>query len=445
MNNRWFEVDKEGLSNLVEKHGKGRLIAELLQNALDENVSTVAIAITPQPGRPIAEVVVVDDSPDGFRDLAHAYTLFADSCKKDNPEKRGRFNLGEKLVLALCRSATISTTTGTVVFGEDGQRHAKPRSKRERGSEFRAFIRMNRAEYDQTVTYLNTVLIPTGTTVTLNDHVLEPRIPIHTFEANLETEIADENRILRTRTRKARIELFERKVGETASLYELGLPVVETGDKWHINVCQKVPLTLDRDNVRPSYLQRLRTLVFNEMHSHLNQEEANSTWVQEATSHPDCADPAINTFLDLRFGQNRASYDPTDAEAGKRIQSAGGTIVTGSMLNKQQWQKAKEADAIHPAGKISPTPRPYSDDPDAPPEKILPPDQWTRGHPGHCGLREVPGPGADGRCTHRQSDTSPQQLRSLLRVRLTHLQPAAFGPPLVRARADRGGGRAAHP
>ncbi|HWG42801.1 MAG TPA: hypothetical protein VN688_08455 [Gemmataceae bacterium] len=377
MNNRWFDVDKEGLGKLVESHGKGRLIAELLQNALDERVTTVAINLTPLPGRPIAELVVEDDCPEGFKDLAHAYTLFADSYKKDDPEKRGRFNLGEKLVLALCRTAAISTTTGTVVFDESGGRHLKPRSKRERGSEFRATIRMTRAECDDAIAFLNTVLVPSNTLVTLNGQPLQPCVPLHAFEVNLDTEITDENRILRTRVRKTRVELFEPKAGEPASIYEMGLPVVETGDKWHINVCQKVPLNLNRDNVRPAYLQRLRTLVFNEMHSHLNHEDANSTWVQEATSHADCSDAGIAKLLDLRFGENRAAYDTTDPEASKRIQSSGGTIVTGSMLNKQQWQKAKEAAAIQPAGKISPSPRPYSDDPDAPLEKVVPPDQWT--------------------------------------------------------------------
>jgi len=379
MNNRWFDVDKEGLSKLMENHGKGRLIAELLQNALDEQVTSVTIKLTTFPGRPIAELVVEDDSPDGFKDLAHAYTLFADSYKKDNPEKRGRFNLGEKLVLALCRSASISTTTGTVVFDEDGHRHLKPRSKRERGSEFRAMLRMNRAEYDDAIAFLNTVLIPVGTTVPLNGESLHPRVPLHSFEVSLETEVADEERVLRTRTRKTRVELFEPKLGETACIYELGLPVVETGDKWHINVGQKVPLNLNRDNVRPAYLQRLRSIVFNEMHSHLNHEDANSTWVQEATSHADCSPAGIDSFLTLRFGENRASYDPTDPEAGKRIQSTGGTIVTGSMLNKQQWQKAKEADAIQPAGKVCPTPKPYSDNADAPRETLVPADQWTEG------------------------------------------------------------------
>jgi hypothetical protein len=59
--------------------------------------------------------VVEDDAPEGFYDLTHAYTMFARTRKRSSPDKRGRFNLGEKQVLALCREARIVTTKGTAV------------------------------------------------------------------------------------------------------------------------------------------------------------------------------------------------------------------------------------------------------------------------------------------------------------------------------------------
>lgn len=62
-------------------------------------------------GRALLEVT--DDSPEGFADLTHAYTLFAESAKKGDPLKRGPFNLGEKLVLAISDTVQIATTTGT--------------------------------------------------------------------------------------------------------------------------------------------------------------------------------------------------------------------------------------------------------------------------------------------------------------------------------------------
>lgn len=377
MTNHWFAVDKDGLRKLIEQHGKGRLIAELVQNALDEKVTTVTIRLTPQPGRPVAELSIEDDAPEGFRNLEHAYTLFAESYKKAAPEKRGRFNLGEKLVLAMCQEATIVTTTGTVIFDAAGQRHTKPRSKRDRGSLLQAKLPMTRAEHDEVRTYLHGLLIPEGVTVTLNGDPLSARKPTHSFEASLETEVADDDGTLRRRARKTRVELYEPRAGETATLYEMGLPVVETGDRWHVNVGQKVPLTLSRDNVPPAYLRAIRTLVLNETHDRLTPEDANAVWVQQATCDEACSQEAIRTFLDRRFGENRAAYDPTDSEANKAVQADGGTIITGSMLKKEQWQKAKEAGAVLPAGKIKPTAKPYSLDPNAPAADVIAPEHWT--------------------------------------------------------------------
>jgi hypothetical protein len=70
--------------------------------------------------------------------------------------------------------------------------------------------------------------------------------------------VADEQGIMRPRQRKTQVAIFEALPGETPSLYEMGLPVVATGDKWHIGVGQKVPLNRDRDNVKPAYLQAVR-------------------------------------------------------------------------------------------------------------------------------------------------------------------------------------------
>ena len=86
-------------------------------------------------------------------------------------------------------------------------------------------------------------------------------------------------------------------------------------------------------------VQRVRTLVFNEMHSHLNHEDANSTWIQEATSHTDCSDAGMAKFLDLRFGENRAAYDPTDPStifAGTRP-----AALFRSTDGGQHWEKLR--------------------------------------------------------------------------------------------------------
>jgi hypothetical protein len=164
-------------------------------------LTRIAITLSLVPGRPLADLTVEDDSPEGFHDLAHAYTLFAESYKRRNPEQRGQYNFGEKLVLAMCETASISTTKGTVIFDAEG-RTEKPRQKRERGSVFQGRIKMTRDEYPPVLDYLRSLLLPKDITVMLNGAQLLARKAMHGFEASLETLVADEGGVMRSRVRK---------------------------------------------------------------------------------------------------------------------------------------------------------------------------------------------------------------------------------------------------
>jgi hypothetical protein len=266
-----------------------------------------------------------------------------------------------------------------VIFDPKAGRIEKPRQKRERGSVFQGRIRMTRDEYPQVCTYLRSLLLPTDIVVTFNGDRLLPRQPVHTFKASLETPDADQDGVMRQRVRKTVLSVYDPLPGEVPSLYEMGLPIVETGDKWHVSVGQKVPLNRDRNNVKPSYLRTVRRIVLNEMCDRLQEEDANDVWVRQGSSEPDCSPAAIKKVLDLRFGENRAAYDPTDPEANKAWVAKGGTLVYGSMLNRQEWKKAKEVGAIQPAGQLCPTAKPYSLDPNAKSVTIIPESKWSEG------------------------------------------------------------------
>jgi len=97
----WYESDKKGLERIARRRGLTYVLFELLQNAWDTVAKEVKVSFEPVDGRPLCDVTVADDDPDGFVDLNHAWTLFAESAKKSDPQKRGRFNFGEKLVLAV--------------------------------------------------------------------------------------------------------------------------------------------------------------------------------------------------------------------------------------------------------------------------------------------------------------------------------------------------------
>jgi hypothetical protein len=100
------------------------------------------------------------------------------------------------------------------------------------------------------------------------------------------------------------VDIYEPLPGETAMLYEMGMPVVETGDKFHVNVQQKVPLNMDRDNVTPGYLRDVRTLVVNAMHEQLDETDANATFVNEALADEQASPEAVKKALDLKFSES---------------------------------------------------------------------------------------------------------------------------------------------
>lgn len=384
----WFVVDKKGLAKLLEKKGKVFVLFELIQNAWDTNTKTVVVKLTKMPGRPWAELEVVDDDPDGFADLSHAYTIFAESEKKNDPTKRGRFNLGEKLVLALCKEAEIRSTKGTVHFSEDGSRRQSATGTTT-GSVFKAVIKMNEAEHEETCREILKLIPPPGVATTFNGTPLVAREPLAEFEAQLPTIVADEEGNLSRTTRKTTVRVHEVLPGEEASIYELGIHVVVTGDKYHVDVQQKVPVNLDRDNVPPAYLRTLRALVLNHLASTLDKTEAAATWVTDAIGHKDAAPEAITTVLDQRFGKQRAVYDPSDREANNRLVARGYTVISGGTFGSDAWANIKAADAVKPSGVLAPTPKPYSEDPNAPQVEVIPPEKWTEGMKAVVGLAKV--------------------------------------------------------
>lgn len=363
----WFDVDRKGLAKLIERRGgsggagsegggKIALLYELIANALDaDGVTRVEVVLEPEEGVPLATVIVRDDAPGGFTDLTHAWTLFAESSRKAYATKRGRFNLGEKLVLALCTEASIISTKGAVMF--DARGRSSMRARRERGTEFMGIARITRAELAEIKIGLKRLIVPAGITVLINGEPLPARAPIKTIEATLPTEIADEEGTLRRSARKTTVHIYEPLPGKVTMLYELGIPVVETGDKFEVSIEQKIPLNMDRDNVTPAYLRDVRTLVVNAMHDQLTAEDANATFVNEALADEDASPEAVSRALDLKYGEKRAIWDPSDLEANMNLTSQGYTLIKGTQLTVAQWANVKKHDGAktRPAGQIAPT------------------------------------------------------------------------------------------
>lgn len=371
----WFDVDKLGLAKLLEKRGKAFAVFELLQNAWDTNATRVDLNLDPIASSPFVRVTVEDNDPEGFSKLEHAFTLFAESDKKSDPTKRGRFNLGEKLVLALCRYASIKSTKGMVEFTDRG-RHTSVKTRREVGSCFVGEMRMTRDELADVRAKLKTLLPPANVGTYVDGERLPPRPFFRSVgHVTLETEISDAEGFLRKTKRQTSIAVYAVLPGETPHLYEMGIPVVELpGDCWHVEVLQKIPLNVDRDNVTQAFLRSVRVEVLNVTTDLLTADAAAQPWVNDAAGDERVSSEAVTKVLDLRFGSKRVIADPSDPEGTKLAMSQGYTVIPGGALSSDVWLNVRRFVAALPAGQVTPSPKPYS--PDGDPEKVIPRKDW---------------------------------------------------------------------
>lgn len=357
-----FTVDHKGMAKIYRGRGLARMLFELISNAFDETVQHVYVALRWDAGR--VHVVVSDDSPDGFQDLSHAWTLFAESRKKGDASKRGRFNFGEKWVLACFDSAEIISTKGSVRFDMRRGERVVSRSRTDAGSEFTGFVRATRDEYEKAKIQLRSIIPPASVQFMLDDnHIVAPKILLACEEVLPTVTTNDAGELVRTE-RMTRVELCAKQDSEAAMIYELGIPVMrlpaEDGDAYHINVNQKVPLSVDRDNVSPAYLRRLRSLVVNSMAEVFTETQASEQAVTQGLAEAGTA--AIHAVLAKRYGEKRAVYDPSDREANNRLVGEGYTVIPPATFDKETWSAIREAKAAIPSGTISPSPKPYSED-----------------------------------------------------------------------------------
>lgn len=366
-------VDRKGLAKKLGKKPKSFIVFELLQNAWDENVSFVNVTMEMLPGRPACRIVVEDDCPEGFQDLASVYTMFRDSKKAPDPTKRGRFELGEKLVIALAQRAEIISTKGSIIIENEERTHSK--KKLEAGTIFMGDFRVTREEFDGIQEEIRQVIPPAGIRTMFNGVELPVRKPLHTFETTLQTIRVDEEGNLSPTQRKTTVEVYEVLEGETAHIYEMGLPVVETGDKWHYNVAQRVPVNWERNNVPPSYKKTLRVEVLNAMHDKLTKEEASSSWVADAAEDERANADAVKDVVTKRFGEKSVIYDPSDPEGSKIAMSQGYTVIPGGSLSKGFWDNIHRDKVRLPAGQVTPSPKAY--DPNGHPENVIPESEYT--------------------------------------------------------------------
>lgn len=364
------DIDRNGFRKQFEGKDKSWIVRELIQNAWDEaGVRSVVINIEQVPNKHQILVEVIDDSPQGFRRLADAYTLWTESLKVEDPSKAGRFNEGDKKVILYAEWAKIETTTGTIEFRGDERIETAP--VRTFGSKITVHIKGSVAERKEMIDGAMALLPPDNIRTVVNGSELEYRTPLATFEWTLPTVQGPE---LRPTQRKTTVHVYKPIQGEVATLYECGIPVVDTSDTYHVNVMQRVPLNRERDNVTPAYAKLVRALTLNEMHSKMPEEEFTKPWVAQAVTHDKVEGTAVNSYLDAKYTTNRVTFDPSSPESNSAAFASGTMVVFGRNEQKAVWDKARHFGLIKSSSTVFPVRIEKVDS-----DKIVPRNKWTDG------------------------------------------------------------------
>lgn len=336
----WFEVDRQGLKTLQAGKPKHYVLRELVQNAWDEDITVCRVSTDYLGNRSLCVITVEDDNPEGFRNLRDAFTLFGDTTKRRDVKKRGRFNLGEKQAIAICESAEIATTKGTVIFDKSGRKMS--RTKRESGSIITLRLRMKRHEYEEMLEIAKNYLTPKGIKHTINDEEIPHKEPFSIAEETLPTQFEVDGQ-LRDTERKTVIHIHKQDV---SYLYEMGLPVLEIDCPYSIDVQQKIPMSADRESVKPSYLRKVYAIVLNHTVDEIEDEKSSETWVRVGSSDKRVTGETMRKIVNKRFGDKVVVANPQDPVANDDALAQGYRVIRGGELSKEEWSNIKDHELI---------------------------------------------------------------------------------------------------
>lgn len=334
--NQIFEVDVKGLRQLQSGKPMWFIVRELLQNAMDENITLCTIYLKYENGK--AHITVEDDSPIGFRDLADSYTLFKDTYKRVDVKKRGRFNFGEKQVLCLADYARIISTTGGIEFEILKGTRKTLSKKREKGSEVYVVVKMTRAEFNECLSYCTDILVAENIKVIVSANDQEVEIPYKAphkvFTTKLQTEIKEDDR-MRLVTRETEVHIH--KDLPVNYIYEMGIPICEIDCQYSIDVQQKVPMSNDRDKVDSKYLKTIYGEVLNQTVEEITSEQSSDLWVRNGFTSERANKESRQEIITKRFGEKALIANTLDMRSMDEAISNNYNVVYGSEMHKDEW------------------------------------------------------------------------------------------------------------
>ena len=350
-----FEVSTDGLRELQAGRAPWSILKELVQNVWDEapdaTVCEVEVKETDDGRR--TWVRVSDDGP-GFADPRHSYTLMAPTTKRADPRKRGRFNLGDKEVISLADEAIVETKGITIVFPKSGGREVKENGK-DKGTIVTLIMPWHPKEIPALEKMLKRFQPPSECRLTVNGQEVARREPLAIRTVKLNTVLqAGPGQAMKEK--ELSTELWVLKPTAPAGkdggwLYEMGIPVQPTGQRYDVDVMQKIPMLQNREIVSKAYLQDIAAETLNAVYQTLTESQAKERWVSDALGDKRVdSQEVISTVASKKFGP-RAVWRSTDMESNRKAMEEGYNPVDpqqipaaerGKLLSKGGLKTAEE-------------------------------------------------------------------------------------------------------
>ena len=343
-----FTVDTLGMRQLHQQRKPEQLVKELVQNVFDEEEASKC-KVTIQREETGARVIVEDDGL-GFSNVSDAYTLMGDTAKRMNPERRGRFNMGEKEVLCVATWATVETVGSTVEFPEDGGRLVKP-NRRRRGTRITAMIPWGDEETEQLIQRMRMIRPPEEINYSVNGKRVQRAPELKIGRMELDTVVQDApGSPMRTTRRRTNIHILP-KSEDSGWIYEMGIPIQEIESSYSVDVMQKVPMPPNRDTVSEAYLKKIYTEVLNIMHDQMPPEYFSENWVRTGMENRAVEAAPVKTVIQNRYGDHVVTWS-SNPDTNMKATDAGYQVLHPRSLGKAELQNMRNLGELKSAHEI---------------------------------------------------------------------------------------------
>ena len=289
--------------------------------------------------------MTVEDDGAGFSNIEDAYTLMGHTAKRGDPEKRGRFNLGEKEVLSVARYAEIETVGRTIVFPAEGGRKTR-KNKRTRGTKITAVMPWRHDQIEPTLSALRRFRTPSNCALVVNGDPVPQRHEIATARGMLATvNFNDDEGMMEQTYRVTDVHVLERLGAGDGWLYEMGVPVQQIDIAYDVDVQQKIPMPPNRDTVSSYYLSTLAAHVLNVVADQLEPDAAAEGWVASALASHHVSEPAARTTIERRYGPKVAMWS-SNTDANLQAAEAGYEVLHPRSMSSGERTNLKDKGGI---------------------------------------------------------------------------------------------------